>query len=283
MNKEKEKQAVEYLKLFEPPDDSYYLCYSGGKDSDVIRILAQLADVRHTIEHNHTTIDAPETVYYIRSIPNVHISYPEKSMWQLIEDNRMPPTRIIRYCCSKLKEREGKGRLKITGVRKAESVRRSKNSGLIQVRGKPKTTEKLARELYLDYEKPFRNGLIMNTDNDNSRRFVEQCYRTRSATINPILNWTDEDVWEFLRYYGCRSNPLYEEGFTRIGCIGCPMASTSARESEFNRWPKYRGNYIRAFDRMVKVRNKPQESDWKSGEEVFNWWLYGKPDGKEVR
>ena len=45
MNIEKEKWAIEYLKSFEPETEPYYLCYSGGKDSDCIRILASLAGV----------------------------------------------------------------------------------------------------------------------------------------------------------------------------------------------------------------------------------------------
>ena len=62
MNIAKEKRAIEYLKAFEPETEPYHLCYSGGKDSDVIRILASLAGVKHDIVNNHTTVDAPETV-----------------------------------------------------------------------------------------------------------------------------------------------------------------------------------------------------------------------------
>ena len=109
-----EKRAIECLKAFEPKTEPYYLCYSGGKDSDVIRILASLAGVKHDIVHNHTTVDAPETVRYVRNIPNVQIVYPEKTMWQLIVEKMMPPTRIVRYCCAELKARGGKGRLKTT-------------------------------------------------------------------------------------------------------------------------------------------------------------------------
>ncbi|MBR5314532.1 MAG: hypothetical protein IKU45_03855 [Clostridia bacterium] len=93
MNIEKEKSAIERLKAFEPESEPYYLCYSGGKDSDTIRILADLAGVKHDIVNNHTTVDAPETVYYIRSIPNVKIEMPKRTMWQLIEERMMPPTR----------------------------------------------------------------------------------------------------------------------------------------------------------------------------------------------
>lgn len=73
---EEERIAIERLKSFEPETEPYYLCYSGGKDSDVIRILAQLAGVRHEIHHNLTSVDAPETVRYVKSIPNVIIDIP---------------------------------------------------------------------------------------------------------------------------------------------------------------------------------------------------------------
>lgn len=109
--KKKEQMAIQALKSFEP-SDGYYLCYSGGKDSDVIRILAQLAGVKHDIVHNLTTVDAPETIYYVKSIPGVIIDKPPKTMWQLIVEKHMPPTRLSRYCCEKLKERGGRDDLK---------------------------------------------------------------------------------------------------------------------------------------------------------------------------
>lgn len=138
MNLEKEKRAIEYLKNFEPEDEPYYLCYSGGKDSDCIRILAQLAGVKHELHHNLTTVDAPETVQYVKSIPGIIIEKPKLTMWQLIEKKLMPPTRLVRYCCSELKERGGKGMLKITGVRWEESRGRAESSGFVNVIGKPK-------------------------------------------------------------------------------------------------------------------------------------------------
>lgn len=145
--KEKEKKAIEALKMFEPEDEPYYLCYSGGKDSDCIRILAALAGVKHEIHHNLTTVDAPETVRYIKSIPNVIIEKARwadgshKTMWNLIPHKLLPPIRLMRYCCTELKEIGGKGRLKITGVRAEESRNRAVNGGEIKIIGKPKTTE----------------------------------------------------------------------------------------------------------------------------------------------
>ena len=158
MNIEKEKQAIQYLKSFEPKDEPYYLCYSGGKDSDVILTLAKLAGVNYEAVHNLTTVDAPETVRYVQSQADVRIDYPKKTMWQLIVEKRMPPTRIVRYCCDRLKERGGKGRVKITGVRWAESVKRKGNKGIVNVIGKEKTMRELAEEYGIDYKTVQQGG-----------------------------------------------------------------------------------------------------------------------------
>lgn len=147
MDIEKEKRAIQYLRSFEPEEEPYYLCYSGGKDSDAIRILAQLAGVKHECKHNLTTVDAPETVRYVReTIGKENINYPKESMWQLIVRKRMPPTRIARYCCEVLKERGGEGRLQITGVRWDESRKRKENAGIVRIIGKEKTMKRKAIE-----------------------------------------------------------------------------------------------------------------------------------------
>lgn len=282
MNAEKEKRAIEYLKAFEPKDEPYYLCYSGGKDSDAIRILAQLAGVRHECKHNLTTVDAPETVRYVReTIGRENIVPPEMSMWQLIVKNKYPPTQTMRYCCKYLKERAGKGRIKITGVRWAESNNRAKNNDVVKIIGDdalPKTAEEMGVEYRTT---PKKGGLVLNDDNAETRRFVEHCYRTTSTMVNPIVDWSDDDVWEFLKHYGCKSNPLYYCGKTRIGCIGCPMGRTVGMKYDFNRYPKYRENYVRAFNRMLKARREsglgiPEK--WTDGEAVMRWWMRDKPD-----
>lgn len=278
---EKEQKAIERLKAFEP-EDGYYLAYSGGKDSDCIKILAQLAGVKFEAVHNLTTVDAPETVRYVKSQPDVRVDrqhYPDgtpKTMWNLIVKKGMPPLRIARYCCSELKEAGGKGKVTVTGVRWAESTRRKGNAALVEFLAKPKSTQKLADELGADYDITRQGSVVMNDDNAESRRMVELCYRTRKTLVNPIIEWTDEDVWEFLKHYGCRSNPLYGCGFKRIGCIGCPMAGHEMRRFEFERYPTYKTAYIHAFDRMVKrrlERGLPVYDETNSGETTFNWWL----------
>lgn len=272
MNSEKEKKAIERLRAF-APDDGYYLCYSGGKDSDVIRILAKLADVKHECWHNLTTVDAPETVKYVKSVPEVKISYPDTTMWKLIEKKLYPPTRISRYCCEQLKERGGKGKVKITGVRWAESPKRKESADVVRIiprHGKAKISEPTNSELHVSKQ----GGILLSGDNDKSRRMVEMCYRTRETTVNPIVDWGDRDVWDFLHHYGCESNPLYQCGFHRIGCIGCPIAGGRMQRFEFNLYPKYYKNYILAFERMVTARKKKGlPTEWNDGEDVMLWWL----------
>ena len=101
MNTEKEKRSIEILKLFEPQDEPYWLCYSGGKDSDVISILAKLAGVKHERHYSLTTVDSPVTVQYIKSQPDVIIDKARwsdgrhKTMSNLIEHRGMMPTRLL--------------------------------------------------------------------------------------------------------------------------------------------------------------------------------------------
>jgi phosphoadenosine phosphosulfate reductase len=303
----KVNKSIEYLRTFNKADEPYYLCYSGGKDSDTIRILAELADVNYEVHNNHTTVDSPTTVYYIREVMSAFgerervqteqgeiiykygdrgfIHMPPRSMWQLIVAKGFPPSRFARYCCQELKERGGRGRRKITGVRWAESNNRKENQGLVTIVGMTKTTEKIAIEQEVDYIVNKHGGIILNTDNDKERRVVEACYRTTTTMINPIIDWTDDEVWEFLHYYGCKSNPEYACGECRAGCIACPLAGGKKQKEEFIRYPKYRNSYLLAFDRMLKKREADGKVNfdiakrryWKDAESVMRWWVGDDP------
>ncbi len=254
------------LKLYKQP---LLLTDSGGKDSAVICRLAENAGIPFEICHSHTTADAPETVYHVRKRAK---EYEEKSveytiilptyqgkrtsMWDLIPKKLIPPTRIARYCCAVLKETAGKDRFVVTGVRWAESVKRAANRGALEVQASDP-----------------KKKLILNNDNEEDRQLFENCQMKGKRVCNPIIDWTDRDVWDYLTDQKVETNPLYNEGFCRVGCVGCPMAG-KARYAEFARWPGFQRNYTRVFDRMLEAREaKGLFTEWETGEEVFHWWM----------
>jgi phosphoadenosine phosphosulfate reductase len=123
--------AIDRLREYEP-EEGYYLAYSGGKDSDTILELAKMSGVKFDAHYQLTTVDPPEVVQHIKKHKEVKIYRPEKTMWQLIVENGMPPLRQMRYCCRILKERGGENRTVLTGIRAAESFRRAKRQMIEQ-------------------------------------------------------------------------------------------------------------------------------------------------------
>lgn len=239
-----------------------YVCFSGGKDSIALKHVCELAfgkEVHDKCEfvYNLTTVDPPELVQFIKSQhPDVVISKPETTMWKLIASETIPPTRIMRYCCAKLKERGGRGRFVVTGVRWAESNRRKATRG----EWENMTASKKDR--------------ILNADNDEDRQLLEHCIPKEKYICNAIIDWTDDDIWQFIREREIPYCKLYDEGFKRVGCIGCPMQYYKRRQAQLDRYPTYKRAYIRAFDMMVENRKiKGLETKWKDGQEVYDWWV----------
>ena len=286
---EKVKASIERLKGF-VPEEGYYLAFSGGKDSVVCKALLEMSGVKFDATYRVTSVDPPELVRFIREKhPDVKMDIPHYAdgspitMWNLIQRKLMPPTRIARYCCEYLKESGGDGRKTVTGVRWEESTNRAKNAGLVVLPEK-----KYAKDFAdnPDFIKTNRGGVVLVNDNEDSRRMVESCYKRQKVMINPIIDWTDKDVWNFIHAENIPYCGLYDEGQKRIGCIGCPMASTKEREREFARWPKYLKSYLCALQRMLDERRKRHEKNHKfqiwnrafdpenpTVREVFEWWM----------
>lgn len=116
--------------------------------------------------------------------------------------------------------------------------------------------------------------MILNNDNDDRRRLFETCTLKAKRICNPIVDWKDSDVWDYIEAEKIEINPLYECGYSRVGCIGCPMAGTAGRQKEFFRYPQYEKMYIRAFDNMIKERlRRNLPTDWQTGLDCFHWWM----------
>ncbi|MDL2327251.1 phosphoadenosine phosphosulfate reductase family protein [Ruminococcaceae bacterium OttesenSCG-928-A11] len=247
--------------------------YSGGKDSDVLLELMLRSGVNFEISHSHTTADAPQTVYHTREVlarmeglgVPVYVHYPiykkqRISLWQLIPEKGMPMTRIQRYCCTALK-RQGKGRaVELTGVRWDESTRRKKTRGFFET-----------------YTSNIDNKLVMQNDTDENRNSFSIAAQRYKPIVNPIVDFTNEELWDFIESEHICMNPLYKMGFTRCGCIGCPMGGKK-RWFEFEMFPKFEQMYRRSFAKMLelrKIRRPDAPTNWKTADDVFDWWMEG--------
>lgn len=274
-----EQTAIERLKMASDMSLRLYkqplvITYSGGKDSDVLLHLAGKAGIPYEVLHSLTTADAPETVWHVRDtfrrleLAGVKCTIDTHkrqdgtnvTMWNLIPRKLMPPTRLVRYCCAELKEGGGKGRWIATGVRWAESERRKASRGIMET-------------IHKDKDK----RIILMDDNDERRMLMENCQLKGTRTVNPIVDWKDEDVLGYCAEQKITMNQLYDCGWKRVGCIGCPMGGKH-RYIEFARYPKIKAAYVRAFDRMLDERRRRGKMVGgmrfgETGEDVMHWWL----------
>lgn len=269
---DKEQTAIERLRQAAELSEFYYqkplmLTYSGGKDSEVCLELAKRAGIAFEVIHSLTTADAPETVRHVRKkfyeleLSGVHceILRPRykgrpTSMWSLIPQIGFPPLRTQRYCCQVLKERASQHRVVVIGVRKEESVTR-RGYAVAEKEGSRKATKQ-------------------KFDFDNrDERIIAPCQAKAKIKIHPILDWSNAEVWAYLRDCKTEINAVYNMGFSRCGCIGCPMAGKS-RYKEFQVWPAFEKMYRHAFGRMIEAREamgKPNQH--KTADEVFRRWM----------
>lgn len=278
-----EHKAMERIKMASEMSLHHYgqplVCtYSGGKDSDVLLELFRRSGIPFEVHNSHTTADAPPTVYHIREVfrglelqgIKCDIDYHRRpgggrvTMWNLIPERVMPPTRRVRYCCSELKETGCRNRMIATGIRWAESSKRKEREMFENISSDIKKKIKVTEEK------------MLLTDNDDTRRLFEQCRLKAKTVVNPIIDWKDSDIWDYYRNECRPHNPLYQMGYYRVGCIGCPMAGKT-RWKEFSDFPRYRQMYINAFDRMLGVRKaRGLGTEWRNGAEVFRWWMEDK-------
>lgn len=221
-------REYEALALEQSPE-GYYLAFSGGKDSQVIRRLADMAGVKYKAHYHPSPIDPPDVIHFIRQYyPDTIIDRPIVPFWKAFATKGFP-LRKKRWCCEYIKEHGGSGRTVLTGVRSGESVgRRRTNMVVLDERGRTR----------------FDKG------------------KTRNV-ISPILLWTDRDVWAFLEQEKLEYCYLYDEGssgkycgdgvFRRLpGCVMCPLASPEQRIMESERFPKIALAWKLAFARLYR-------------------------------
>lgn len=187
-----------------PQDGDIEISFSGGKDSEVILELTKMAGIPYRAIYKNTSIDPPGTIAHCKS-KGVEVLAPTINFFDLVKKKGCP-TRRARFCCEYLKEYKVCDRA-VQGIRRSESVRRAKR-----------------------YHEP-----------EVCRTYPKG---QKARIYLPILEWTDDDVAEFIAERGIKCHPLYydEQGNfhveRRLGCIGCPLRSDNGK-SDFVKYPKF--------------------------------------------
>lgn len=181
---------------FEEFGDKVGVAFSGGKDSEVVLYLCREVNPDVAVVFNNTGVEYPETTSFVQQLHqdwqlNLTVTKPEKSFWDCIAQYGFPDGKSSsRRCCYWLKEkpallaiRENGWLGQFTGITAVESYNRMWNAK--------------------------RKGLCFHYKHWNI------------CKIHPILWWTENEVWDFIKDNGLPLNAIYLRGAKRVGCMPC--------------------------------------------------------------
>ena len=239
------------------PENGFYNTFSGGKDSQVLYHLVKIAGVNSKTHMNLTSVDPPEVIRFVKTqYPDVELIKPRMSIYEMAKKKHILPTRILRWCCAEYKETSGSGKVTLVGIRKEESVRRSKRQEISStIKGK-------------------RNEETFDQWSEHEEKMVACVGGKDKRLVSPIIHWTERDVWEFLNANGIPHCELYDQGYHRIGCICCPMSNRQQKLKEIERWPHVKSNWIKAIQWLID--NGYIDFNLSDAETGFRWWISGK-------
>lgn len=230
-------KLIKSIKLDE--GESVEVAYSGGKDSDVILQLAKESGINYRAIYKNTTIDPGGTIKHARE-KGAEVLQPKKNFGEIIQQAGFP-NRFKRVCCKMLKEYKVLNK-SILGVRRAESTKRAKR-----------------------YQEP-----------TECRYFGAKTEKNHVVQYYPILDWTDDDIRDFVIDRNIELHPLYyaDGGIDvsrRLGCMCCPLKSTRLRVKEFKKYPSMVRFYIRNGQKFLD--NHPDSKIQRTYKNVYEWFV----------
>lgn len=269
-------RKAEKLALKYDAEDGFYLAFSAGKDSQAMFHVAQMGGVKFKAHMNFTSVDPPQVIIFKRKqYPCVVEHPPRASIFDLAVEKGILPTMRIRWCCAELKESAGAGKVTLIGIRKSESSRRAKRhevevsnkqfSGNLEQFAKwqqeqiAKKEEKLMRKMKREGKKVNEDEFSLQQDNE------VRCINGKdSILVSPIFEWSESDVWYFLNdVLGVPHCELYDQGYTRIGCIMCPMSQCKHKLREMKDFPHVKRGWIRAIKQIRAGGGITNQTYWK--------------------
>ena len=243
------------------PVDGFYNTFSGGKDSQCLYHLVKLAGVKAKTHMNLTSVDPPEVIRFVKTqYPDVELIKPRMSIYDMAKKKRLLPTMRVRWCCAEFKETSGAGKVTLIGIRKEESARRAKRQEIsTSIKGK-------------------RTEETFDQWSEHEEKMVTCVGGRDKILVSPIIHWTERDVWEFLNSNGIPHCELYDQGWTRIGCICCPMSPPRQKRKEIERWPHVKRGWLKTIQWLID--NGYVNHNFTDAETGFRWWISGKSFAK---
>lgn len=240
------------------PENGFYLAFSGGKDSQALYHIAEMAGVKFKAHMNLTSVDPPEVIRFVKKqYPDVELIKPKMSIYDMALKKHILPTMRLRWCCAEFKEMSGAGKVTLIGIRKEESARRSKREE-VSTNIKGKRTEE-----------------TFDQWSEHQEKMVTCVGGKDKILVSPIIHWAERDVWEFLndvvKVPHCE---LYDEGYTRIGCILCPMSNRKSKLRDIERFPHAKRRWIQTIEKLKNAGYINKNFD--DAEFAFEWWISGK-------
>ena len=194
----RESEAIEFIKRVANRHKSKLkmVSFSGGKDSAITAYLVKKAIGKVPLLFSNTGIEFPETVKFAREFAKkmdldlIEIHPPQRFVDLCKELG--PPSRMMRWCCF---------------TQKAAPI----------------------NTFYSNLHKDVLSFDGIRRSESKSRAKFERLRKNtkiiRQFSAYPIFEWCDFEVWLYLFFRKIPMNPLYEKGYSRIGCWACPNNS----------------------------------------------------------
>lgn len=292
------RKAERFAKMYDP-ENGFYLAFSGGKDSQALYHVAELAGVKFKAHFSPTSVDPPAVIRFIRTqYPDVHFEPLTRSIYTEAIKKGILPTQRVRWCCNEFKENAGSGKVTLIGIRKKESVRRAKRNEVevsTRTESRKFSGDMEGFEQYRKEQLAKLKPSLANTDAINNETIIGCIHGKDSLLVSPIIHWTEEDVWYFLNeVLQVPHCSLYDEGWKRLGCICCPMSSNRQKRKELVRYPHVREKWIKTimsirngggrnyldatypFSECSSSNSVTKDKERKIAENIFDWWISGK-------
>jgi phosphoadenosine phosphosulfate reductase len=218
------------------PKEGYYVAFSGGKDSIVTLDLVRRSGCKHDAHMNLTSVDPPELLKFVRE------HYPD-----------------------------------IDYIKPRKSMH-----NLIVLKGFPPTRQIRYCCGYLKEQAGKGRFIVTGVRREESSTRSSYPHIEKSRLLKntvfyrPILTWTESDIWDYIEEQKLVYPSLYDEGFSRLGCVMCPLSGKQQMLKEAKRWPHIYKMYLGAMDKAI-IRNKERgkKCNQATGQEMMDWWING--------